>query len=365
MSKAQKEGFMYTETRTKIKVSELVDKTIKMITPFQRKSNAWAGNLEHRKSLIRDIVARNYIPAVVLSKQPDGNFFVLDGLQRISTLNLFINQGLMNVFPNATPKEVGIIIENIRNMDISVDILENMVPEEELERFVKLNTNKVQLNAAELRRASHFNNNIMKVLNEDLSGVQTTSEWGKKFYNLLTNGITSKIEKLQERCTDEDIVLMLMAFSKYNPETNIIKGSKNKFLDSFVENSFKDDKYSGTYSVRYELNTIMDKASPVKEIFFNNELNFQLVVRGLAIAIGKFDLNTLKNLRFDIEKVLVKVDKHKFDTLDNRNTEYWNKALTMVYIELDKLQKQPRAFKRSVIEKKLESKVGNALCVED
>jgi hypothetical protein len=319
--------------RVQIPMVELLEATSK-ITPFQRRK-AWKKRGGLQKTLINDFLAGRYIPAIVLSRR--GKFFyVLDGLQRIQTFRAGVEGKLHKEIPDDS------IVEKLKLANVSVEIISGLSEKDELELFLKLNKNKVQLNAPELRRAQFYDHAILQVFNDDLKGSHSDMDWAESFYSCVSKD-KKQTEELHSRCLDEDIALQLLAFSNYNGLDDI-KVSKNNYLD--VKSLSKTE-------VRRKLDELIIKLNPLVDVIRDNSINHELRIRGSAIAVGMFDHKQLSNLKLKITEVLKSVDDADIANTDNRSMQFWNAALKLCYKRLMELKENhSRVFSKQMIEKK-------------
>jgi len=84
-----------TQARTiDLLLTRLREGELDLSPDFQRRSNLW--NLPRKSSLIESILLRIPIPSLYVSEDKDGNYSVVDGLQRICAIAHFIDASALN-----------------------------------------------------------------------------------------------------------------------------------------------------------------------------------------------------------------------------------------------------------------------------
>jgi hypothetical protein len=314
---------------------------------FQR-SSAWNSALQ--EAYISDFISGKYIPRIILAERSGKQFvFILDGLQRRTALSMVVNGKAFFKLNGGAEKTKDKLLKCLVPVEV-VDF--TGCPEsEERELFLKLNCNSVKLNAAELRRVSYYDHPIMRVFYSNLQDRFNPSEWVLKFRDIM-NKARIKIDK---SCKDEDILLTLLAFGTFNPDNNNIKGSKNKFLDFYLDNHFNNGTDDLTYPINYKLDGIVNKIGIFESLIRNQDINEQLVLRSLGIAFEMFSEKQLNHLKKEICDIVKHINSKKYDTNDNRNTSYWNNVLSDVFLELKKLNSERKLKKSDILKKDLSS----------
>jgi hypothetical protein len=148
-----------------------------IIPEFQR---GYVWNRSQASRLIESLIIQCPIPVVFLSQNSDESLSVIDGNQRLSSINLF----LADKFPlsglTAYPELDGFTFSeldprfkrHIQNRTIRcIVILKDTHPQIKFDVFERLNTGSVKLNAQELRHGIH-SGRLMSML-EDLAKLET------------------------------------------------------------------------------------------------------------------------------------------------------------------------------------------------
>lgn len=185
-------------------VSRINHDEIDLAPDFQRASGIWDDRQQSR--LIESLMLRIPIPVFYVSSNEEEKWAVVDGVQRISTLNRFVNgafslkqleylSGLENKHFKDLPRNLQ---RRIKETQVVVHVIEPSTPEEvKFNIFKRINTGGLPLKAQEIRHAMH-RGPVRKYL-EDLAKSDA-------FLNATTGSISDK------RMADRECVLRFLAF---------------------------------------------------------------------------------------------------------------------------------------------------------
>lgn len=131
------------------------------IPEFQR---GYVWNRSQASRLIESLIIQCPIPVVFLSQNPDETLSVIDGNQRLNSINLFLEDSFPLQGLTAYPELDGFTFSeldprfkrHIQNRTIRcIVILKDTHPQIKFDVFERLNTGSVKLNAQELRHGIH------------------------------------------------------------------------------------------------------------------------------------------------------------------------------------------------------------------
>lgn len=221
-------------------ISDYLTKGHIVVPQFQR---GYVWNRSQASRLIESLIIQCPIPVVFLSQNSDETLSVIDGNQRINSINLYLN----NEFPlqglSAYPELEGFTFEeldprfqrHIINRTIRcIVILKDTHPQIKFDVFERLNTGSVKLNSQELRHGIYIGP-LMKLL-EELSS--------DKKWKLLSK--TSR----DKRMRSEELILRYFALidswrTYTKPMSSFITTycENNRFINieekKIIENNFK------------------------------------------------------------------------------------------------------------------------------
>jgi len=141
------------------------------IPNFQR---AYVWNRAQASRLIESLIIQCPIPVVYLSQNTDETLSVIDGNQRLTSINLFLNNEFPLIGLATYPELEGLTYEeldprfqrHIINRTIRcIAILKETHPQIKFDVFERLNTGSVKLNAQELRHGIYTSKLMTKVEN--------------------------------------------------------------------------------------------------------------------------------------------------------------------------------------------------------
>jgi hypothetical protein len=200
---------------------------LELAPDFQRKK-VWGPIQKSR--LIESILLRIPLPAFYFSSDDLGRLQVVDGLQRLSTVNDFVNGGFPLNGLEYLQKEVGGIrfkdlpplwSRRIFSTQITANVIDPQTPDQvKFDIFKRINTGGTPLNSQEIRHC------MSKSRSRDFIKKLASL----KVFQQATNG------KLKEhpRMVDREVVLRFVAFRLYRK-----KYSEFETLDSFLTHATK------------------------------------------------------------------------------------------------------------------------------
>lgn len=235
-------------------VSRIAHDEIDLAPEFQRTSGIWDSRRQSR--LIESLMLRIPIPVFYVAADQDEKWSVVDGVQRISTLNRFINghfqlQNLeyLTSVENKTFEELPRPIQRrINETQLVVHVIEPGTPDEVMFNiFRRINTGGLILNGQEIRHAMHPG--PVRIYLKTLANFES-------FLNATTNSIKSN------RMSDRECVLRFLAFY-IDPWENYSSGNIDGFLsEAMVKiNTIESD-------TRDQIAREFDKAMRTAQIIF-------------------------------------------------------------------------------------------------
>lgn len=174
-------------------------KEIEMQPAYQRKDRIWPEKLKSK--LIESILMGLPLPVFYFGEKPDGNWIVIDGLQRLSTIQDFMLdkfflkdlEKLESLNGKFFSKLDRTDIRKIKESEITAYVVDASVGSEEsvVELFRRINTYGVQLSSQEIRNAMHLGTSVyfLRLLTES-----------QEFKIATDSVVSSKRQKDMELC---------------------------------------------------------------------------------------------------------------------------------------------------------------------
>jgi hypothetical protein len=239
LDKKQRELLTSTIDYNLESLSQLINNRVIDLAPKYQRRFRWD---ESRKSkLIESFLMNVPVPPIFLNEDDFGKYSVIDGKQRLSSINDFISGKLalsnLTVFKDLNGRnffDLPIEFQNslkIRATVRAIIILRQSDKDIKYEVFQRLNTGGVKLNAQEIRNSafpSKLNDKIIEL-----------SE-SKKFHKML--GIKSKAKsRIYQEMTDAELVLRFFSLKDNWPK---YPGGLKSILDSYLDNNktFNDEQ---------------------------------------------------------------------------------------------------------------------------
>ncbi|HWE45556.1 MAG TPA: DUF262 domain-containing protein [Caulobacteraceae bacterium] len=205
------------------------ESTIELKPHFQRRFR-WDN--AKRSKLIESLLLNVPIPPIYLNEDKYGKYSVIDGKQRISTVQQFLGNSLklekLSIFHDLNGKKYSELpppiqtILRTRPTLRAIIVLRQSDPAIKYEVFQRLNTGGVPLNAQEIRNnvfAGRLNSKINELGDEP------------KFHGVL--GIKDKAQsKLYQEMRDSELVLRYMTFAD---EWETFQGGVKTRMDGFMD----------------------------------------------------------------------------------------------------------------------------------
>lgn len=232
LKKKQRELITSTIDYNLESISQLIDKrTINLAPKYQRRFR-WDN--KRKSKLIESFLMNVPIPPIFLNEDDFGEYSVIDGKQRLSSISEFLLGKLilsdLEIFKDLNglnyfdlPREFQNSLK-IRATIRAIIILRQSDKEIKYEVFQRLNTGGVRLNAQEIRNSA-----FPGTLNDQIVDLSE----GRNFHALL--GVKSKTKsRLYQEMKDAELVLRFVSLK--DSWANYSGGLK-KILDSYMDNN--------------------------------------------------------------------------------------------------------------------------------
>jgi len=229
-----------TQGRT---VGQLIDRLeheeMNLSPDFQRRANLWKD--DRKSGLIESMLLRIPIPSLYVSEDKDGNYEVVDGLQRLCAIAHFVNVASLN-------KEVNAKLDPLRltKMNSLIDL--NGSTFEELPRPLKRRINETELTLHIIRAGtpknvkfevfSRINRSGLPLKAQEIRNALYPGRWRQEIRDIA--GSASFLEATEhkikaERLEDYELILRFAAL--YTSEgARLTDENLDDFLNDFVEN---------------------------------------------------------------------------------------------------------------------------------
>ena len=210
-------------------INDYVNDSHIVIPKFQR---GYVWNRSQASRLIESLIIQCPIPVIFLSQNSDETLAVIDGNQRLNSVNLFLEEEFALQGLTAYPELDGFKFSeldprfqrHIKNRTIRcIVILKDTHPQIKFDVFERLNTGSVKLNAQELRHGVHHGP-LMELI--DLIGKDKT--WK------LVNGY-----KNDKRMRSEELILRFLALAD---DWRNYQKPMSGFLSNFSDKNQKSKK---------------------------------------------------------------------------------------------------------------------------
>lgn len=257
-------------------IKRLKNDEIDMNTSFQRKSNLW--NITKQSRLIESILVKFPLPAFYFDGSNDDKWLVVDGLQRLSSLDNYVNKqafGLKGLeflsdFHNVKYSDLpGYLQRRIQEFEVTAYVIASGTPKElKFNVFRRINTGGLTLTSQEIRNA----------LNQGPS-----TDFISKLSALRSFKTATAYSIPEERMMDQEFVTRFLAFylfpiEEYNSDLDLFLNKAMSELN-VLENRFAQieadfDKGmkaaneifgSDAFRKRYRKN---DKRKPINKALF-------------------------------------------------------------------------------------------------
>jgi len=262
--KVEKEPFQLWEKRQRQLVTNtldynlssihdlITDNVIELSPSYQRRCR-WDD--EQQSKLIESFLMNVPVPPIFLNEDDLGKYSVIDGKQRLTTINRFLSGKLklsgLEIFADINGKNVDEIPSNLRTILKTrvnlraIIILSQSDPFIKYEVFRRLNTGGEALNAQEIRNSVYpgvFNDLLLKL------------SINKKFHQLL--GITQKEKSaIYKEMRDVEFVLRFFTFRDNWRE---FSGGMRRYMDQYMEASAKNHSKINPHEMENDFLTTLE-----------------------------------------------------------------------------------------------------------
>lgn len=218
---------------------------------FQRKYKWDKDGFERASRFIESCLMRIPLPACYFAENEKGNHYVIDGVQRITTIKKFFNNEFklegLTVFKDLeglTFSELGDLKNDLESTTIRCVVLRKENKKELVQEiFARLNQGAVQLTAQEIRHAI-YPGNLDKILVE-LGNHPTIMEFGKG-----ESGVREKDGREQEE--------MVLRYFALESDLSDYEDKLTKYLDAFMLNNQNIDEQKAA-SMKQEFTDTINK----------------------------------------------------------------------------------------------------------
>ena len=280
------------------------------------------------------------IPVIYASEEEDGKWNIIDGLQRLNTLNRFYKNQFklsgLEVLNELNGKTYSDLSDNLKSKvdrgDLTIILLlESSSRDIQYDIFMRLNTGAVQLNEQELR------NCLYRGKLNDL--IKTKMIYNEDFIKLFNFNI------LHKRMIDVEIILRYLSFSNnYNKEKNIIENYdgriKNLINNFMLEYQNADDKILEEFQNKFNENIkkcrliFEDKA--FKKMNINGRYETRInrpLYETIMLCFEQYSLDELLSKKdrilYETECLLKNTEFNDLISTATGNTSKTNKRITM------------------------------------
>jgi|GEM_PF-235368 len=231
---------------------------INMSTGFQRKANLW--NNDKQSRLIESILVKFPLPAFYFDGSDDNKWLVVDGLQRLSSLDNYVNKQLFGLqglefltqFEGYKFNQLpGYLQRRIEEFEITAYVIAAGTPKVlKFNVFKRINTGGLILTSQEIRNA----------LNQG-----RPSEFVKRLAELKSFKLATNYSISEDRMLDQEFVTRFLAFYMFDIEVEY-----NSDLEYFL-NSAMDHLYSLDDSTFDFIEKDFDKSMKASLLIFGDD----------------------------------------------------------------------------------------------
>lgn len=236
-------------------VNQIDDEEIDLSPDFQRE---YVWKTRQKTRLVESILLGIPLPAFYFNQSESGSYQVVDGVQRLSTISLFMNNlhtlssNDLEYLDDLDGKKYKDLepssLRRFRSTQIIVHVIEPQTPEDiKFDIFNRVNTLGSPLSAQEIRHAmsKKRSRNFLQSLVENESFDLATEHhfWSKK------GGVNSRHSR---RMSDRELALRFCAFRNFSMDQYKKQPSLDAFLVSFLKNVDDDssDEFVGTAELK-------------------------------------------------------------------------------------------------------------------
>ena len=327
------------DIRTRTMSLDLIIKRLKtdaidMNTSFQRKANLW--NITKQSRLIESILVRFPLPAFYFDGSNDDKWLVVDGLQRLSSLNNYVNLeafGLENLefltqFNGKKFSELpGSLQRRIEEFEITSYIIAAATPKIlKFNVFKRINTGGLTLTTQEIRNALY-------------QGYAT--KLVKNLADLRSFKIATSYTISEERMLDQEFVTRFLAFYLFDIE------NYNSDLDSFLNRAMDSINSLTVEELNEKIQQDFDRAMKASISIFQNDAfrkryskeDKRKPINKALFEVWSVLLSKLNEAQLEILIENRDVLIEKFIHLLNSD-DYFNKAITSATGDKSRIRKR-------------------------
>jgi hypothetical protein len=324
-----------TQARTvDLLLTRLRNSELDLSPDFQRRSNLW--NPVRKSSLIESILLRIPIPSLYVSEDKDGNYSVVDGLQRICAIAHFVDA-------DALDRELGINLQPLRlsglksleefNGDLYTDLprpLQRRISETELTLHV-IRASTPQ--SVKFNIFSRINQGGLPLTAQEIRNAIYPGEWRDRVRRLaespaFMDATEGKIKR--ERMGDIELVLRFVAHYKLKSHR---PGDQN--LDTFLNETIELRSMKWTEDEWIEIESAFYRAMEYVPRIFGRIAFRKYSAPGESrrpINRGLFEAETLvvaKRPKGDLDELVLRSDDviEKFHHVFETNRDFQNALL--------------------------------------
>lgn len=283
-------------------VKEIQDKTI-ILDPDYQRNYVW--NNAKASLLVESILLNIPIPVIYASENEEGKWVVVDGLQRLYSLQRFFENKFkltgLETLKELNGLKYNMLSEIVRNRldrgELRIIVLQNdSDPDIQFDIFMRLNTGAVKLNEQELRNCLYrgkLNNLIKNIIKEN--------ETLKKLISVKT-----------DRMLTNELILRYLAVSEhFDKEKNAIQnydGRIKNLINSYMY-QHKNDDDDALNIIRYKVETQIEKVYEVLGVlaFKKNEKTTKpnaALFECIMLSFEDFSLAELKSKKESIKQLV-------------------------------------------------------------
>lgn len=332
-------GLPFDKLIKRIKYGELL-----LDTEFQRRPGLWGDDIKSR--LIESLIIKLPIPAFYFDGSIDDRWLVIDGLQRLSAVNDFVNDKYSLIELDYLPELQGktfsqlerIHQRNIEEFEIFACIIEKETPiAVKYKIFKNINTSALVLKPQEIRHALNPEgpSELLKNIVE--------KEWFKQ--NLLLSD-TNKL-----RMDDRELVLRFLSFqitnySEYKPSiVDFLDNAMTKLYDTpKVRQQLYTLELESIFKTIYSIfgdNCFSRSIFDDSKKFGHNNIIFELLTYGLSL-LDKERRNKITSKETDFREIIISHFKEKDDNFWDYENAYTQENLKKRFAEIEQIFKNLR-----------------------
>lgn len=331
-----------TQARTvDLLLTRLKEGELDLSPDFQRRANLW--NDVRKSSLIESMLLKIPIPSLYVSEDRDGNYAVVDGLQRLCAIAHFVNVTALNSAVNLDKRSRlnPLRLKDLQSLREYIDVsydelprpLQRRIKETELTlHIIRASTpNEVKFNIF-----SRINQGGLPLTAQEIRNAIYPGAWRTWTHRLAeSNSFLKATEKKikGERMEDLELVLRFVALCSMRPDEKKRPADQNldDFLNHAVEKRFADWNEDRWKDIERLFNRSLDAATKIfgRIAFrkYSSPDGARLPInRGLfeteTVALANFNEDELNKLAANSSRVI-----EKFHSYFNEDKEFSNALL--------------------------------------